>query len=723
MSLALATPQTTAFYLSAADLAELPGFPRSERRAREAAARLQLPSRPRAGRGGGLEYAVDALPPQARMAWAARLAASNDAQLPKLPSLAQSRALASGSAVHVTGWQKERQDAVARVLVVFQRFWASFGGPLTPALEAFCLGWSNGQIEADAASKARFPKLTVSTLRAWHLGVQDRGLAAITPREHHRKGQFAALSGKLGDAVLALILERPHISVTAIYNTVSNHFKGKSEIPSERAFRRAITYWKTHNAQLLTGITNPDAWRNQYMSAAGSASEGITRPNQLWEMDSTPGDVLLADGKRHAVVGMIDVYTRRRLFLVSRTSRSGAVMSLIRRAIALFGRPEAIKTDNGQDYVADQLEFALLGLGIEHPLCTPFSPQQKPHIERAIGALMHEHFELLDGYIGHNVADRKDIEARRAFSERLFDAEEGLELRLTPEQLQESIDIYCERRLHKPMSSLGERTPAQMALGFAPTTVAERALDVLLANSAFKAAPTIGKKGIRIGGGHYNHALLGGMEGQQVQVKVDDADLGRAWVFDLDGQYICEALDYERLGINQAEVAAQRKAHQALLMKEGKRQLKLATREFDTRAAIGAITRERTQAAIEASSNVVSLHQAAPAVQATNITLDSIAAAGRPAVDTEQLEAAQAALQASVLASQAQPSALVLQLNEMPQQRYARWLGLQERVSQGQALSGDESHWLTSYAQSAEHAQMKSYFEIFGMAAADVQTG
>ena len=68
MSLALATTPAPAIYLSAADLAELPGFPSSERRAREAAARLQMPSRPRAGKGGGLEYAVDALPAPARMA-------------------------------------------------------------------------------------------------------------------------------------------------------------------------------------------------------------------------------------------------------------------------------------------------------------------------------------------------------------------------------------------------------------------------------------------------------------------------------------------------------------------------------------------------------------------------------------------------------------------------------------------------------------------------------
>ena len=59
-------------YATAAELAQLPGFPGSERRAREAAARMGFPSRPRTGRGGGLEYAVEALPPAARMAWAAR---------------------------------------------------------------------------------------------------------------------------------------------------------------------------------------------------------------------------------------------------------------------------------------------------------------------------------------------------------------------------------------------------------------------------------------------------------------------------------------------------------------------------------------------------------------------------------------------------------------------------------------------------------------------------
>jgi len=699
-------------FATAADLATLPGFPSSERRAREAAARLGLISRPRSGRGGGLEYAVESLPAAARMAWAARVAAANDAQrpAPSVPTAAQARADGTTQSAHVTGWQKERQDAIARVLVMFQRFWQHFGGPLTPAIHAFCRSWRANQVEASLELRQRYPSISASTLRDWHLGVQKEGLAAITPKPHHRRGQFAALAGEVGNAVLALLMDKPHLSAQAIYEVVSTQFEN---LPTARAFRRALAHWKQHNAQLLEAMTNPDSWRNKYLSAAGNASDGINAPNQLWQMDSTTGDVMLADGRRHAVIGVIDVHTRRRMFLLHRTSRSGAIMSLIRRAITAWGVPAAIKTDNGRDYTAHQLDAALLGLGIAHPLCPPFTPQAKPHIERAIGALMEEHFELLDGFIGHDVAQRKGIEARRSFAERIFDAKDTAELRMTPEQLQASMDLYCDRLHNQPRDELGGRTPAQMAAGFAITTVDERALDVLLAPSADGGIRVVGKKGIKIAGGFYNHAELGGLEGAQVQVKVDEANLGRCWVFGLDGQYVCEALDYARLGISSAEVATTRRAHQRKVLNQQKRELREATRAFDTRAAIGAITTERTEAAIAASTNVVPL-QRAP-IEHTSVGIASIVAADAPLVDADKLAAAQAAL--------ASRSAQVVQLLDQPQHRYARWLKLKERVSRAEPLTAEEGNFYEGYAQGSEWESMRGYFESFGLSADDVLAG
>lgn len=711
-------------WATAKQLAGLPGFPGSERRAQEAAKRYGFPTRPRSGRGGGLEYSVEALPPAARIEWAAKFAAANDDAAPigSIATLTQSRATATRNASLVTGWRKDRQDAVARVLIVFQRFWQAFGGQVTPALRAFVTQWNAAKLDAplaaDAALRAQFPILSFSTVRAWYVGVQDRGLAAITPREHARKGQYAALAGEVGTAVLAMLVQQPHLSAQALYEALETQF---SDLPSTRAFRRALSYWKTQNAQLFEAAINPDGWRNKYMSAAGSYSEGIIRPNQKWEMDSTVGDVMLADNCRHHIVGVIDVFTRRRLFIVTRTSRANAIMSLIRLAILRWGVPESIKTDNGADYVAQVLETALLGLAIEHPLCAPFSPHQKPHIERGIGSLMHQLFELFDGYIGHSVADRKGIESRKGFAERILkDNSFTVEMRLTPEQIQDQLNTFCDRMDSKPRDYLKGRTPLQMAAGHATRTINERALDVLLAPSAESGLRTIGKKGIKIGGGFYNHAHLGGMEGQQMQVKVDDSNLGRCWVFDMDGQFICEALDYQRLGINSAEVASERRAHQANVIREQKRQLRDAKKSFDTRAAVASINRTRTEDAVAAAPNVVSIQRApsAPVIEHTSPTIASIQAAALPVIDQAQVDAAQAALVAR-LAAPAQVRAIA----ETPQTRYARWLKLQERVQRSEALGADEGNWFEGYAQGSEWNSMQRYFEAFGLTADQVLTG
>jgi hypothetical protein len=680
---------------------------------------MQLPARPRAGRGGGFEYSVEALPPAARMEWAARFAgqqsqgAANDAITKSVQSVGENRVNGTRQGALVTGWRKDRQDAIARVLVLFQRFWQGFGGKATPALQAFCTQWAAGKIDVEPTLCAQFPTLSFSTLRAWHVGVQERGLVAITPREHVRKGMYAALAGEVGTAVLAMLVQQPHLSAQAIYEALQSSFK---DLPSDRAFRRALAYWKEQNKQVYEAAINPDAWRNKYMSAAGSYSQGITRPNQKWEMDSTVGDIMLADGRRHHIVGVIDVFTRRRLFIVTRTSRANAIMSLIRLAIQRWGVPESIKTDNGADYVAQVLELALLGLAIAHPLCEPFSPHQKPHIERAIGSLMHQLFELLDGYIGHSVADRKGIEARKGFAERILkDKSFTVEMRLTPEQVQEQLNTFCDRMDAKPRSYLQDRTPLQMAAGHQLKTINERALDVLLAPAAYSGTRVIGKKGIDIGG-FYNHASLGGMEGTSVQVKVDDTNLGRCWVFDLDGQFICEALDYEKLGLNSAEVAAERRAHQAKVIREQKRGLREAKKAFDTRAAVASINRARTEDAVANASNVVSIQR--PSAEHTSATIASIVAADAPLVDQARVEAAQAGL-AAFLAKPAEVRAMP----ETPQIRYARWLKLQERVQLSQALTADEGNWFEGYAQGAEWASMQRYFETFGLTADQVLAG
>ena len=76
------------------------------------------------------------------------------------------------------------------------------------------------------------------------------------------------------------------------------------------------------------------------------------RLNQLWELHSTPADVICGDGKRYAIVAAIDIWSRQARVLVVPTSRATAIAALPHRCILEWGVPEAVRTDEGKDYTS-----------------------------------------------------------------------------------------------------------------------------------------------------------------------------------------------------------------------------------------------------------------------------------------------------------------------------------------------------------------------------------
>src|SRR5690625_7665682 len=152
---------------------------------------------------------------------------------------------------------------------------------------------------------------------------------------------------------------------------------------------------------------------------------------------------MLTDG-RHAILGMSDVYSRRTKLHVVRTSTSAGIISLLRRAISSYGMPETVATDQGKDYVSKAMKRVLPSLGIEHLEMPPFSPDKKPFIERFFRTFSHDLVEILPGFIGHNVAERQDIEARRSFAERMMKKGETVEIELDVEAFQELCDRWCD---------------------------------------------------------------------------------------------------------------------------------------------------------------------------------------------------------------------------------------------------------------------------------------
>ncbi|WP_186465393.1 Mu transposase C-terminal domain-containing protein [Nitrospirillum viridazoti] len=615
---------------------------------------------------------------------------------------------------------KQRAEAKAALLALWRRWLQASNLPKTRGTELFCHEYNAGRIEVPAWVRETRPHVSPNSLDNWSKELSTEGLARLAGRAgHHRKGcGIIDTTPGLKDFVLGVLVEYPHVSAKVIMRGIKARFDASLH-PSYRTLQRFLATWKEGNEQVFTAVINPDAWRSRFQSAAGSASENIVRLNQRWETDSTKGDLILADGQRHIIVGVIDVFSRRLKLHVSRTSSSAAVCSTLRRAMLDWGVPEVLVTDNGSDYVSHHVLRVVDALEIDHDLAPPFTPEHKPHIERVFGTFCRDLVELLPGYIGHSVADRKDIEARRSFAQRLMkQGGEPVEIRMMPEELQTFCDRWTDTvYAHDGHSGLNDRTPWEVAAawtGPVQRIADERALDVLLAPAADgNGARTVTKKGIRLDNTYFNAAELGGLEGQDVTVLLDDADIGEVFVFDLDGNFVAKAVAPERTGISRTELAVARKAHQKEAVNAAKAELKAAAKRADTKNLVRDILMERGRAA----GKVATLPR-----PATPYSTEALVQAGRAAraadpqapIVSPTVAARREALRVAAETEQAKP-APVVQL-ETRETRFRRALAVQDASLAGTA-SAEDLAWLERYRKTPEFRSTSQTYADFGDAA------
>lgn len=536
------------------------------------AARENWKSVPRPGRGGGEMWLVSSMPEKTRRELASALAA-REARLPS-PELEKSLALLA----ELPDARRARAEGRAKLARAARLYMRTCGLSASAALRDFCARYNDWVLDAAEDIRAAVPHVSLNSIKAWMRGLEETGIHALAGNYGNRAG-----SGMIDNqpAMLAYVLGRlskhPDISAALLHEGIRAHFRNDPEIriPSERRTQEWLHRWKLDNAQLHTYMAAPDRWRNEFMSACGDAAERIIRPNQRWEFDGTPSDLILSDGHRYNITGVIDVFTRRLMLLVSPRASSRAVASLTRRAITEWGVPETPVTDNGRDYVAAHMMQLWAGLNITPVTLPPFRPDLKPFIERSFRTFSHHLLTLLPGYTGANVAERQRIRERKSFAARMMKQGEEIELALDREQLQKFCDDWCNNvYAHKRHSGLKGKTPFEMAAAIRPGQIRrvrdESALYILLLPLAPGSAGwrVIGKKGVRAGGMTYNAPELGGLEGKMVQIRLDDTEVGVAYLFGEDGKFVCRAFDHDVLGVKAREVAMLRRRKQKEIMRE-----------------------------------------------------------------------------------------------------------------------------------------------------------
>lgn len=728
-------------WYSAAEIAELglPGLPGTERNIRALAERSgwnahSRYARPREGRGGGMEYRIELLPVEARMALLARFVE------PEAGSVAVSAA--PDQLAGTPSRAAEQRDARVHLIGMFSAFERRAALGRYTAVACFCDIYNADGCGAPDWVREAVKSLSKRTFWRWleaaRAGEVDR-LAVDRGAARRGKGVLhAALDGAILTKVLTLHAHQPHLSADHLRTICRDTFGdliqiGEKQVPmpSLRAFQTVLKGVKaTHRAELLA-LHNPDAFKSR-MRISGSRAQLVTRLNQLWQIDASPADMLCKDGQRYSLYVCIDVYSRRIITSVSRTARAEAVCLLLKKALLAWGVPELIKTDNGSDFVSRVTKRLLASLKIETETSAPFSPEQKGVVERSIRTLQHDLMPLLPGFIGHSVVDRKAIENRKAFSKRLGqDDARAFQVDMSAGELAAALDAWAnDRYAHRAHGGLNGKTPFAVYSEWQGTVRRienEAALGVLLAPVAGKDGLRVyGKQGVRIDGSAY--LAPGIMPGETVFVRLDPLDLGRVWLFAEDGEtFRAVAICPELAGTDPAAALAAAQATQKAFIAERVAPIRREAAKIRPRDMVDAVARQAAKDAGKlaefpkraAAHSSSALEGAAGVLPALDILSGKRAPQPKPASAAELTMLAKIEAEAANdAAAPARPANVKpLRQHETSHQRFRRALEIEARMAAGGEISTQEALWFGGYRDGAEYRGLKGLHDEFGDAA------
>lgn len=603
--------------------------------------------------------------------------------------------------------------------------WFAAAQPMSRSIswEAYAQAYNGRALQLSHEVVVVFPKVSARSVQRWVLDYERDGMAGLIDENDGRLRKDVNVfttQPMLEKVTIALLIARPHLAVQSLLDLIEasaiDQKTGERlfNLPSYHQAYRFLNAWKTKNAELLVASTNPDQWKNGYMSAFGDASADVIRLNQRWEMDATPADWMLTDedGKQRRFTAsvVIDVFSRRMIVVLAPTPKTETHKFALRLALLAWGKPEEIVTDNGKDYQSREFVETLKQLEIHHHTTGPFSPWEKPHVERGIQTLLHSNLEALSSFVGHSVAERSAIEARRSFAERLFKKDQVVELAMPADELQSLINNWLKGTYEQnEHGGLNEETPFARAASYRGQIhriADERAMDILLAPPAGKGTYVVTKKGLTIEGTNFIAPELALYVGRDVAVRQGE-DLGEIVVYH-EGEFVCIAVCPERKGVSRKEIAAHARQMQRANIQEQRKAAK--STKVDPDGAIQSLLRSRAEAAGKLTTlpNPTVAHETAAlaAAGAAYRALNGRTANTPVPADLQQILDKRKRVESTP--AEASPATNVHAIPETPQLRFRKWLELDQIVANGGEI--DDTRLLRFYAtypQSAEHAAMK----------------
>ncbi|MCB4362663.1 transposase [Hydrogenophaga taeniospiralis] len=730
-------------WLTARELAGLPGMPASERRTRDKLQSLGAAERQRSKVGGGMEYDCSALPEETRAAIAARqitragttaLSLVEPAPVrsfvpPGLPVPKPGELAPVPSPSRRPPSQADKSVADARVHLVntvlelvplhgLKRSCALFAAQLVTG-EA---GAEVQSIARTANQRARGDMVSARTLERW----------ISAHREH---GWWGLLPVSVEVAPVPERMEQDVAAVLGLYHSRNPMFRKLTMAAKEvtRSMGRDFDTWEALYARARRALDKYGKSHEANVALIKSRHSGSERDVKLpfKRRDASmlaPLDVWVMDGHtfkakvRHPDHGapfapeltLAKDWSCRRImgWSASLSENVFAVGDALRHGIGQHGIPAVLYTDNGAGETAKPMDCPIDGfaarLGIDHRTGIPGKPQGRGVIERSWQTHAINCARQFGSYQGSDVdgGEFRKVAAELAKEQRAVrrSKETGTVVRLSNKcptwpQFVEAVD----RMVHEYNSTHRHRSLPKRADGkhMTPDEAWAAKFDPSLQHLPTQGElrelfmPAVLRTARRGEVAFFNQVysapelMRRDVEGHEVSVRYDIHDPSWVRIYTLDGQFVCDA----RFAANRidampkAVVQMAREKRVAATVRLRQQQIETALRELNS--------------PVDADNTVFLPELTTPEVLGS--TLGAQTSSSLP--DSSKGEAAQA--------DSGRP------FFDTPGARY-EWL-----MRHRDAWTGVDQEWLAQYVESDSFEQLREYYEGRGLGwgAADEQPG
>ncbi len=522
------------------------------------------------------------------------------------PTIATADA-ADKSPLEISPSQAKRRAARSEILSAFDIYHQHSKKSQKRDLDAFELLYAAGTIEVSETTREMYRTLDRETLRMWRAAVRKRGESALDAG-YRGRATLIQPDSALGKEIVSWILHYPNRAPgIALYRDLESKF---FDLPHVITTKRFAESWKARHASEMLYAKSPDAWTSRLEPPIRKISSEIVRLNQRWETDFTRLDAFDDSGRRPWVAGIIDVYSRRLMVLITPTHDVRALLALLRRAILEWGVPELLVTDNGKEFRSARITLALRSAGVARELAPPYLHKAKPFMERSWRTFNHQLAESLPAPSGHNVAGAQALREGKGLAERRGQKGTG-EVGLTIPKLNELAARWTRDEYgNRAHGGLAGRSPYEVAAAYTGTirrVPSERALDLLLAPApGADGLRGVGKDGIRLGNATYKAAELFDYLGQRVRVFFDVTDAGRIYVYRATAPYsfIAIAQDENRMGLaSHEQLIADTREAKRLFKRDGAKALRRLAARINPLVALEARLDRAAGLAPDAAAN------------------------------------------------------------------------------------------------------------------------